>query len=99
MDLGFSRGGADFQKNFKNFVDLFFRSTNLIFRALLNHCFARFLTKLRRRQNFEKEAKKAFFGTFWKMTKKILKKKAKKNVFRHFLENVDPFRVGRGSNP
>ena len=23
-DLGFSRGGADFQKNFENFVDPFF---------------------------------------------------------------------------
>ena len=40
-DLGFSRGGggADFQKIFENFVDLFFRSTKLIFRALPKHCF------------------------------------------------------------
>ena len=34
-DLGISEflegGGADFLKKFKNFVDLFFRSTNLIF--------------------------------------------------------------------
>ena len=38
-DLGFSRGGggADFQKNFENFDDHFFRSTKLIFRALLKH--------------------------------------------------------------
>ena len=35
----FSRGGADFQKIFENFVDLFFRSTKLIFRALPKHCF------------------------------------------------------------
>ena len=45
-DLGFSRGGgADFQKNFENFYDLF-RSTKLIFRALLKHlkrgCFGPF---------------------------------------------------------
>ena len=39
-DLGFSRGGADFQKKFENFDDLFFRSTKLIFRALPKHCFA-----------------------------------------------------------
>ena len=35
-DLRFSRGGADFQKVFESF-DLFFRSTKLIFRALLKH--------------------------------------------------------------
>ena len=35
---GFSRGGgANFQKSFENFDDLFFRSTKLIFRALLKH--------------------------------------------------------------
>ena len=28
--LGFSRGGADFQKKIENFVDLIFRSTKLI---------------------------------------------------------------------
>ena len=34
-DLGFSRGGAEFQKIFENFDDLFFfRSIRLIFRAL-----------------------------------------------------------------
>ena len=44
-DLGFSRGGADFQKIFENFVDLFFRSTKLIFRALPKHCFAPILAK------------------------------------------------------
>ena len=34
-DLEFSRGeGADFQKKIENFVDFFFRSTKLIFRAL-----------------------------------------------------------------
>ena len=36
-DLGFSPGGGGFSKIFKNFVDLFFRSTELIFRALPNH--------------------------------------------------------------
>ena len=47
-DLGFSRGGgADFQKIFQNFDDLFFffRSTKLIFRALPKHCFAPILAK------------------------------------------------------
>ena len=48
-DLGFSRGGggADFQKIFQNFDDLFFffRSTKLIFRALPKHCFAPTLAK------------------------------------------------------
>ena len=33
----FSRGGGGFQKIFENFVDLFFRSTELIFRALPKH--------------------------------------------------------------
>ena len=32
-NLGCSRGGGDFQKIFENFVELFFRSTKLIFRA------------------------------------------------------------------
>ena len=47
-DLGFSRGGgADFQKIFQNFDDLFFffRSTKLIFRALPKHCFGPTLAK------------------------------------------------------
>ena len=41
----FSRGGADFQKIFQNFHDLFFRSIKLIFRALSKHCFAPILAK------------------------------------------------------
>ena len=49
-DLGFSRGGggggADFQKKMKNFDELFFRSSKLIFRALPKHCFAPILAKL-----------------------------------------------------
>ena len=46
-DLGFSRGGgADFQKIFQNFDDLFFfRSTKSIFRALPKHYFALILAK------------------------------------------------------
>ena len=47
-DLGFSRGGggADFQKVFENFDDLFFlRSTKLIFRALPKHGFVPILAK------------------------------------------------------
>ena len=37
-DLGFSRGGgAGFQKNVKNFDDLFYKSTKLIFWAFRNH--------------------------------------------------------------
>ena len=37
-DLGFSRGGGeDFPKCFENFVDLFYRSTILILRALSKH--------------------------------------------------------------
>ena len=41
-DLGFSRGGADFQKKIENFDDIFFffRSTKSIFRALPKHWFA-----------------------------------------------------------
>ena len=38
-------GGADFQKNFANFVDLFFRLTELIFRALPKHDLVSVLTK------------------------------------------------------
>ena len=37
-DLGFSRGGgghADFQKKIENFVDVFFRSAELIFELSL----------------------------------------------------------------
>ena len=44
----FSRGGggADFQKIFQNFDDLFIlRATKLIFRALPKHCFAPILAK------------------------------------------------------
>ena len=43
----FSRGGADFQKIFENFDDLFFffRSTKLIFRALPKHGFVPILAK------------------------------------------------------
>ena len=42
----FSRGGAEFQKNFENFDDhFFFRSTKLIFRELPKHCFAPILAK------------------------------------------------------
>ena len=45
-DLGFSRGGADFQKNFQNFDDFFFfRSIKLIFGALTKHYFGPFLAK------------------------------------------------------
>ena len=33
----FSRGGADFQKFFENFVNLFVRSTEFIFQALPKH--------------------------------------------------------------
>ena len=41
----FSKRGADFQKNFANFVDLFFRLTELIFRALPKHDLVSVLTK------------------------------------------------------
>ena len=54
-DLGFSRGGADFQKIFKNFrknlSTFFFRSAELIFRALPKHCL----------NILKKQAKKACF--------------------------------------
>ena len=47
----FSRGGgADFQKIFQNFDDLFFRSTKLIFQALSKHCFAPTLAKFSAQQ-------------------------------------------------
>ena len=72
-DLGFSRGGgADFQKIFQNFHDLFFRSTKLIFRALPKHCFAPILDKFCAPQaNFWKNSqKKPFLGTFWKILTK-----------------------------
>ena len=41
--------GADLEfssKNFRKFVDLFFRSTELIFRALPKHCLVPVLAKL-----------------------------------------------------
>ena len=65
-DLGFSGGGADFQTIFDNFVDLFFRSTELIFRALPKQVLSLFLPKiLRRRRTFEKQSKKAFLGALF----------------------------------
>ena len=75
-DLGriFSREGADFQKNFENFVDLFFRSTKLISRVLSKLCFVPILAKFSAPQaKFSKNRpKKAFLGTFWKnLTKKL----------------------------
>ena len=50
-----------FFQNFEIFVDLFFRSTKLTFRALFWPNF------LRRSQNSEKQA---FLGTFWKISTK-----------------------------
>ena len=78
-DLGFrifSRGGEEEEKEggmgriFKkisNFVDLFFRSAKLVFRALQSTKKSLFWPKfLRRRQNFEKkQAKKASLGLFF----------------------------------
>ena len=43
-DLGFSRGGGDFEK-FSKFCRSFFRSTELIFRALPKHGLVRVLAK------------------------------------------------------
>ena len=66
-DLGFSRGGggADFQKIFENFDDLFFRSSKLIFRALLKQYENAVLAKFLRRQILKKKTgKKVIFGLF-----------------------------------
>ena len=63
--LGFSRGGADFQKIFQNF-DLFVRPTKLTFRALPKHCLAPILAKkfCAAGKFLKKQSKKPFFGTF-----------------------------------
>ena len=67
-DQGFSRGGRIFKKNFENFVDLFFRSSKLISRALPKHCFVPILAKFSAPQAKVKIGqKKAFLGTFWKI--------------------------------
>ena len=65
-DLGFSRRGANFQKNFQNFDDLFFRSTKLIFRALPKHCFAPYFGKIfgAAGKFLKKQSKKPFLGNF-----------------------------------
>ena len=65
MDLGFSRGGADFQKKLENFDDLFFffRSTKLILELSQSTFLPPFWQNfLRRRQISEKTVKKAVFG-------------------------------------
>ena len=73
-DLGFSRGGVRiFKKNFQKTCRHFFRSTELIFRALTKHRLVPVLAKFSAPQsNFlKKQAKNAFLGTFWKiLTKK-----------------------------
>ena len=61
-DLGFCRGGR-FSKKFQNFV--FFKSTELIFRAVPKQGLVPVLVPvLRRRQNFEKTVQKKLFGKF-----------------------------------
>ena len=66
---GWMRGVGGFSKNFENFVDLFFEVYKIDFqsspKALKNHVLAK-SKFLRRRQNFEKQAEKAFLGTFFK---------------------------------
>ena len=66
----FSRGGG-FSKNFQNFcilIDLFFRSTKLIFRALPKHGLVPVLAP---QAKFWKSCpEKAFLGTFWKILTK-----------------------------
>ena len=46
----FSRGERIFKKIFENFVDLYFRSTELIFRALPKHGFVTVLAKFSAQQ-------------------------------------------------
>ena len=64
-DLGFSRGGgggADFQKIFENFVDLFFGRPNSFFELSQSTVLSLFWPNfLRRRQNFEKIGQKRRF--------------------------------------
>ena len=74
-DLGFSRGvGGEFSKEKKSkFCRTFFRSTNLTFLDLPNHCKDPILTKFSAPQaTFSKNrARKAILGSFWKiLTKK-----------------------------
>ena len=70
-DLGISRGG-DFQKNFKNFVDLFFLNRPNWFSEVLQITIKTPIWPSfpRRMQIFEKRSKTAFLGTFWKMLTK-----------------------------
>ena len=63
----FSRGGADFQKTFENFDDLFYRSTKLYFptKALKRRCFGQIFHFLRRAGKLlKKQVKKAIFANF-----------------------------------
>ena len=68
----FSREGANFQKKIKNFVDLFYRSTKLIFRApppppaLQRPCFGKHFCAAGKTLN-KIRLKKAFLGSFGKL--------------------------------
>ena len=105
----FSRG-ADFQKIFENFDDIFFRSTKLIFP---NFCqfFCQFLPQLffvpifanffAPQANFWKNRpKNAFLGTFWKiLTEKLrffgARSPLKISVYWRQRRLLKNFRVGR----
>ena len=68
MKSGADLGWGRFSKSFENFVDLFFKSTKLIFRALTNHFKDSILTKLSEPQAkiFLKKAKNGVFRHFLK---------------------------------
>ena len=57
----FSRGVEIFKKKFKNYVDLFFRATKLIFRALPKHFKDPVLAKISLSQEFSKNRTKRHF--------------------------------------
>ena len=68
-DLGFFREGGQIFKIKKKIVDFLFRPTKKIFWALPNNYKDLNLTLIWQEQpNFRKKAKKAFLGTFWKIS-------------------------------
>ena len=90
----FSRWDADFQRKFENFVDLYFRSTKLIFWSLPDHYKDPILTNLflKRRQILKKKRQKCFF--FQALFGKLALTPSQryyilvKDAFRKILESV-----------
>ena len=98
-DLGFSRGGgggADLQKIFENFDDLFFDQIDFLSSSKALFCPYFFWQNfLRRLQIFEKTVKKKpFLGNFWKISKGAFR-----NILGSVAQKEGPFGSAGGRIP